>query len=367
MHAYKNTTFITKKESQKGNRSWFTFQFWCGMIAYMICSGFVSNFRLCLKLMQSWNQEPFLDHRQESLLESDWTSERERETERERERKEAIMVIAALPFDKRHVVSLWSELECFVGSASHVVISSAYWAMPIIESILLEARKNIPKFANIKIEARYFDNQRYDVGLWCDALQGLYSYNKYGYFMILNDSIFALREFDGILDALRSPNNFSFVSLNGNENDKRAPFWLESVFRGFDELGLSIFLKNSCVPQDDESFCRNKIPVKRKRCIVEHHEIDLVGQFPDDANATGLYNGKVPDHMSKGRFPTWTGNVPYWREVLVKKQQFPAAKVKEFQMIASIEDPIISNCTRYLNRTFVDVIAFTYNSASLPR
>ena len=112
------------------------------------------------------------------------------------------MVLAAVPFDTRHAIALWSELECFVGSAGRLVVSSAQWAAPIIDRIVLEARKNIPQFASgkVTIEARYFRNDRYDAGLWCDALWALQREGTLGYVLLLNDSVFALREYDGILE-----------------------------------------------------------------------------------------------------------------------------------------------------------------------
>ena len=89
-----------------------------------------------------------------------------------KKQKQAAVILAALPVDERHVIALWSELECFVGSANHLVLSSAYWARPIIDRVVLEARRKIPKFVsgNTTIEAKYFDNERYDIGLWCDGL-----------------------------------------------------------------------------------------------------------------------------------------------------------------------------------------------------
>ena len=75
------------------------------------------------------------------------------------------------------------------------------------DRVVIEARHKIPKFdsrsGNTTIEARYFDNERYDVGLWCDGLQGFYNSGKYDYYVLLNDSVFALRDFDGILRPLK--------------------------------------------------------------------------------------------------------------------------------------------------------------------
>ena len=301
------------------------------------------------------------------------------------------MVIAAMPTDERHIVSLWTELECFVGSISHVVISSAYWARPIIERLLIEARTSIPHFATgkVTIEARFFDNKRYDVGLWCDGLQGLYSQSsKYDFFLLLNDSIFALREFNGILEDLKSHKDRSMNSLNYN-NFSSGGYWYESVFRGFDANGLSIFRNHSCVPQTHEYFCPKENKVRRKKhCLVEHHEIGLARQFPQQQQeqaqhiTKGLYSGMVPEHLKppeqKGNVVIWVAhfrywkeillkqenfpaakvNLRYWKEILLKHENFPAAKVNQLQMKATTSDLLLKNCTRYLNRTVLNDIDF---------
>mmetsp|Transcript_12762 Transcript_12762/g.25556 ORF Transcript_12762/g.25556 Transcript_12762/m.25556 type:complete len:392 (-) Transcript_12762:155-1330(-) len=290
---------------------------------------------------------------------------------------DAVLIIASVPIDEKHVVALWTELECFVGSTSRVVISTAYWAKPMMDRLLVDVRRNIPRFASgqVTIEAHFYDNERYDVGLWCDALQGLK--DKYENFALLNDSIFALREFDGILDTLRSK-NVSMTSLNHNV-DKENRTWHESVFRGFNGDGLSVFMNHSCVPRTHESFCKNltrksprkakTVQRKRKRCITKYHEVAMSWEFPrPEQQVIGLYNGTVPEHMRSEEtsiFPTWVLNIPYWREDLLEEQDFPAAKVNQERMIATTNDPLLDKCTRFLDRSLIDEIDFSKRELSL--
>ena len=174
-----------------------------------------------------------------------------------------VIILATMPTDERHLISLRTELECFVGSASHVVLSSAYWKDPIINLLIHQARRNIPQFASseVQIEARFFDNERYDAGLWCDGIQGLQSH--FTNFILLNDSIFALRQFNGIIDDLQSHNR-DMNSLNFNVNQHKQ-YWFESVFRGFNAHGLRVFQNHSCVSQRHKSFCpRVGLPNRKK-------------------------------------------------------------------------------------------------------
>jgi len=293
-----------------------------------------------------------------------------------RENNHDVLVIASVPIEERHVVALWTELECFVGSASHVVITTTYWARPIIDQLLVRVRNDIPRFSSgeVTIEVFFYDNERYDVGLWCDALQGLR--DRYQNFVLLNDSVFALREFDGVLHTLRS-NNLSMTSLTFNV-DKENRTWLESVFRAFNGHSLSVFMNHSCVPQTHESFCKNvhrkskrkqkTVQRLRKRCITDYHEVAMAWEFTRPEQVAGLFNGTVPEDMkSKGTsdFPTWVVNAKYWREVLIKENDFPAAKVNQQAMIASIDDPLLDKCTRFLDRSFIDEIDLSRGERSI--
>ena len=356
-------------------------------------------------------------------------------------KNDAVMIIAAIPLSERHIVALWSELECFVTTTedsnsvtttgdgkttnvNHVIISSTYWAKPIIEHVLKEVRLRIPLFISkqVTIEAQYYVNNRYDVGLFCDALQGLV--RKYDDFVLLNDSIFALRKFNGILEELHNHNHnhnqtkndntttststvtsasaststtaIKMTSLNYAQHDKITDRnWLESVFRGFSgtnsdngnrdstsSSGISIFMNYSCVPDDHYSFglqIRRKSKKKaqfvqslRKRSITDYHEVNMAFQYlPEEVS--GLYPGKVPLDMinktdERTKFPTWVLHEPYWRKVLIGEYNFPAAKVNMNDMIPTLYDnnPLLGQCTQYLDREkLLDGIDFSLGIRSI--
>ena len=325
------------------------------------------------------NSQPFILHQNATIKKSNngRSSSIHNTSKGLRKSNDAVMIIAAMPLDERLLVALWTELECFVGSVDHVVISSAYWAKPIIDRLLIDVRKNIPHFASgqVTIESKFYDNQRYDVGLWCDALQGMKE--RYDDFVLLNDSIFALREFSEILDTLRSK-SLDFVSLTENQDEKNRT-WLESVFRAFNDDGLSVFMKHSCVPAEHKSFCKtltrkNKrkattVQRKRKRCIIEYHEVAMAWQFPrPEQQVKGLYPGTVPEHMKSeetSKFPTWVLHAPFWKEVLLKKYDFPAAKVNQESMIATTDDPLLDKCTHFLDRSLLGEIDFSQAKRSI--
>lgn len=92
---------------------------------------------------------------------------------------ETTLIVATVPYDRDHAKALWSHLECLTDKIDRVLLAApdAEWSRrivePIIENFMLLAainRKSVPI-----IEPLYFDNNRYDVGLWCDAL------THYGY------------------------------------------------------------------------------------------------------------------------------------------------------------------------------------------
>lgn len=277
----------------------------------------------------------------------------------------AVQILASVPWDKRHVISLWTELECFTKDVNTIVISAPEWASDIIGTVVNEARTRIPHLSNATtgtttIEAQFFVNDRYDAGLWCDALHSVLKRDddQYDYFVLLNDSIFALREFRGVLTALRSSRNknLSMTSLNAGV-DAEGQVWLESVFRSFSKEGLTKYLSHSCVPSDHQSFCRNKkLTWVRKRCIVDHHEIAMARQFPPD-QVVGLYPSDVPKQMwGTKSYPTWVNHAPYWRKL--KKMGFPAAKVSYRPMIRSLNHPLLKRCTRHFDWSLLKRLDF---------
>lgn len=136
------------------------------------------------------------------------------------------MVIAAVPKDKNHAVALWTELECLTAGLDLVVLSVPDWSQDLVEQIASQAREKL----GLNVVTKYNVNDRYDVGLWCDGLsdiKGSFKKNETSNFkeetiLLLNDSVYALRPFTGIQDALAQ--DLDMVSLNYYEGHK---VWLE--------------------------------------------------------------------------------------------------------------------------------------------
>ena len=359
--------------------------------------------------------------------------------------RNAAMVLAAAPLDKRHVTALWSELDCFTRDTDlkRVLVVAPLWSRDLIRRIVREAKQKLPHFAGddplVRLEARFFKNDRYDVGLWCDGLESLLGSssssssntngigneigstngidNEIDDVLLLNDSLFALRPFTGILDALRGHNydpqipysnsNGNNNNYNGNDNNNNefvefdphttkrsmvslsysltdpAGMWLESVYRAFDRDGLQKYRDHSCKDASHAANCPNVTDSReKKKCLVYHHEISVARLFDDDKNnksdknnkATnsntnttsrieGLYPSDVPPDMWKPDRPygTWASHKEYWLSVLVEKFNFPAAKVSKRNMIRTMKDPLIQTCTARFDRTMFETEASVFD------
>ena len=280
--------------------------------------------------------------------------------------KKRLLIIASVPRDEAHLVTLWSELECFTDHVDHIIVSAPTWAEPIVERVIELAHKYIPHFANnmVSIETKYFLNNRYDVGLWCDAYNSLNNgmnpgtYDEYG---LINDSVFALRKFSGIFDNLEHQ-NVHMTSLaysytyKWNKGYGPEEFWVESVYRGFDNKGMDIFTEHSCVAEDHPFFCPEEDD--QKSCIINNFEHDLAKEYPCD-KVQGLYPADSPESLGT-RFDwkrTWIKNTRYWR-MLADDMGYPIAKANEpeqtgswYQLreskVAWKNDPMLKNCTKF--------------------
>lgn len=264
--------------------------------------------------------------------------------------KKRLLIIAAVPRDETHLLTLWSELECFAESVDHVLISAPMWGQVYIEHIILLAKKYIPHFINGKVtmEGKYFVNNRYDVGLWCDAYESLDSYGTYDEYGLINDSVYALRKFSAVFDNLEHK-NVSLSSLSHSYSAKwnidfgPQYYWVESVYRAFDRNGIQIFNDHSCVPEDNPKFCPEE--ENNKACIINNFEHDLANEYACDKVA-GVYpadsvGALVPEDM---RVATWIKNIGYWR-MLVDHMGFPVAKANEREQVAiqsTLEEKILS-------------------------
>uniref|UniRef100_A0A7S4ADZ8 Uncharacterized protein n=1 Tax=Pseudo-nitzschia australis TaxID=44445 RepID=A0A7S4ADZ8_9STRA len=311
--------------------------------------------------------------------------------QQQRDDSRRVLVIAAAPRSIKHIVSLWSSLECFTADVDHVVLSAPTWSQPIMERFLAQASFKIPRFSSgrVTLEGMVAVNDRYDVGLWCDALAQMgieptsvsasaggdideknralsTSSSPFDEISLLNDSVYALREFTGVASALKD-RNVSMTSLNYCLNDLQGTgpshYWLESVWRGFDERGIRTFVDYSCRPVSDPLFCNQKW-WGQKGCIVENFERAMARQFPRE-DISGIFPSDVPKELltRKHSHPTWVRHPPYW-DRLVKEQDFPASKLNWKGMIDSIDDERLDKCTMHLDRLWLlDVEGFDFSVA----
>jgi hypothetical protein len=191
-----------------------------------------------------------------------------------------LMIIASVPYDERHVAAIWSQLECFTAGIDKLVLSVPHGSQHIAEPLVLAAQERL----GLEVAIQYFPNTRYDVGLWCDALLEL-GYNNstqvpFENTILLNDSVFALHHFNGVLEALQDDKSKQLVSLSYSYNG--GSYWLESVLRGFSREGISGFLDYSCQHDANHSSFGSHFHLawKRKREIVAYHEMGLARQYP---------------------------------------------------------------------------------------
>lgn len=279
-----------------------------------------------------------------------------------------VLVVAAAPRDERHVYTLWSQLECFSTTVDLVIVSAPDWSSEITRNITDLARKSIPHFSSgrVTLEAQFYVNDRYDVGLWCDALNAI-NRDDFDEFGIINDSVFALREYSDIFGSLKA-RNISMSSLSYSHTAKffrgygPEHFWVESVFRGLTKDGLKTFMNYSCVDAMNPKFCPKGNKDKKKECVIVNFEQDMAAQYPRD-KVDGLFFSDVPPQLMKGRYRdkhTWVVHPPYWKK-LVNEQQFPAAKENVEGMIGNLQDPLLGSCTRYLNRPELSAMELNFS------
>lgn len=247
--------------------------------------------------------------------------------------KKRVLMIASVPKSETRLVTLWSQLECFTEAVDHVIVTAPTWGKSYVEHVIQLARKYIPHFVGkqVTIESKYFVNNRYDVGLWCDAYNALApgSYDEYG---MINDSVLALRRFSAIFDnldhkkAAMASINFSYTT-KWNKDFGPHNWYALSIFRAFTNPGVETFKDYSCVPEDDPKFCPEMDD--NKACIINNFEIDLIDAYPCD-QVTALYPADSMGNLVR-EDPTkriWIKDVRYWR-LLVDHMGFPILKSNE--------------------------------------
>ena len=220
------------------------------------------------------------------------------------------MIIATYPSSGLRLTAIWSQLACFTESVDRIILSAPdeEWSHRALTSFVHRMKHALPPAILRKINLRFFTNDRYDAGLWCDALQeeniDAFSKSENTNYLLINDSIMAIRQYDGLFNFLVSEKDLSLVSLNYwlNNTEGEDSYWLESAARAFSSRGIQIYREKVCQNLNEtigNTCARKKSSLNRKRCVVEHTEI-AVASYYNQNETRGLYPGMVPDHMITG-------------------------------------------------------------------
>lgn len=318
----------------------------------------------------------------------------------------AAFIIAVAPTNLIRLLALWSQLECFVSNGTYktIVIAApqelAQSKRDFLDRFIQNAVESIPHLHNMHVVIKYFKNDRYDVGLWCDALMvddsnsylrrnaaSLSSDNnradendnsqhilsilmrQHSEFVLINDSIMAIHpNFTSVLDTLKEDKHLSMTSLNysflrGSEGDytfSNKP-WLESVFRAFNRDGIKKYMHHTCVPASHPKFCpEEENAEKKKRCIVDSMEVPVADLFAPN-QVKGLFPSDVPKDMVQSEalehVYLWHSHFDFWRHELVDKMQFPAMKISNdifVRRVANRAKGFFFKCTQFLDPMFLE-------------
>jgi hypothetical protein len=267
------------------------------------------------------------------------------------------MIIATKPTSELKFASIWSHLECFTEKIDKIIISNAKDNFEDdLSAFVDKVKERMPEIGS-KIEVQNHINDRYDAGLWCDALtEGLSE--EYDHFFLINDSVMAIEPLNEVLDTL-TRNKADLVSLNywGDKKDFYETYWLESPIRAFSKKGIQAYSDNVCnlgkirwqldCPHLKNSRYTNN---REKRCIVEKTEIAVAKYLPQD-KVDGLYYG------NDGSGNHWSSNLAYWYKL--RDEHFPVVKnsnKKMFERIRRERPQDLTRCTTKYNNWFSEKV-----------
>lgn len=281
---------------------------------------------------------------------------------------ETVLIIAAAPYTADHVMALWTHLECVTSGVDMILISApdTPWSREIIGAVVKKFNELNNKA--LKLDASFYTNNRYDVGLWCDGLSLKLGFDGHRFpddngtaaaasppraIFLINDSTVALRFYTDLTDRIikasqielenqkggtqTSTNNIKIVSLNGNlvKPGETKHYWVESVYRGFTPDAISTFYQHSCTPEAGRA-CVGKTGDSKKKCIVNRYEMSLANEFAS-SEVDAMYPTYLPKEWDAsawtetgggiGPIDQWIRGRRYFR-YLNQVHDFPFRKLK---------------------------------------
>mmetsp|Transcript_7966 Transcript_7966/g.17970 ORF Transcript_7966/g.17970 Transcript_7966/m.17970 type:complete len:430 (-) Transcript_7966:35-1324(-) len=276
---------------------------------------------------------------------------------------ETVLIIATAPYSADHVMALWTHLECVTEGIDKVLISApdTPWSREIIATIVKKFKQHLRDTNStvINLDAAFYTNNRYDVGLWCDGLSLNLGFDGNDFadnataapraIFLINDSSVSLRRYKSLTDRIvksaqieqtnqnNGNGNVKLVSLNGDlvQPGITKHYWVESVYRGLTPNGVSTFYQHSCTAEAGRA-CARKTGNAKKQCIVNRYEMSLSDSFPPSA-VDAMYPTYLPkewdasswEETGGGIGPTdqWIRGRRYFR-YLHEVHSFPLRKIK---------------------------------------
>mmetsp|Transcript_29724 Transcript_29724/g.43253 ORF Transcript_29724/g.43253 Transcript_29724/m.43253 type:complete len:372 (-) Transcript_29724:148-1263(-) len=287
-------------------------------------------------------------------------------------KKKSVLVIAISPNSHLKYAATWSILQCFASEFDKIIIASPkpYKLSPEFQIFIQKVHDRMPEIGS-SLEVHYFKNLRYDFGLWCDALtndldNGVTSIlqkksnessyiggrSEYDQFMLINDSMMAVKKSNEFLDALEK-RNADLISLSywGNNVDRNDGFWVESPLRVFSLRGIQMYADEICPWYTIDTYVDcpwvkgNNIQFRpKKKCIVDKTEVRVAKLYPPD-KVFGLYPGSFDG--KDGKKVSWVSEYKFYEE-LRDKMSFPVTKVSNkevFKMVRELRPEDTNECS----------------------
>ena len=124
------------------------------------------NLRLAMRISDSDEQGAIAVHPLFNTSHSAQVVQVESSSRAVRQTPRTLLVIATVPRSQRHIVALWTELECLASSVDDIVLVAPHEQKELVDQVVKQAKEVLHR----NIQTMYFENDFYDVGLWCNAL-----------------------------------------------------------------------------------------------------------------------------------------------------------------------------------------------------
>ena len=86
--------------------------------------------------------------------------------------------------------------------------------------------------------------------------------------------------------------------------------------------------------------------------LSNNSQSTVLFSFPLNPLISGIYDFTLTDDRAN--------NVAYWKDELVDKLDFPAAKVNRVDMVPTVNHTLLDKCTKYLDRSWLESLVYVH-------